>query len=206
MLFVPVFLWKHLYTLVIVYDGMEERKKLKLAAAFIIITLMSTMIFVHFAEGWSWVDSFYFAGVTMATVGYGDLTPTHPVTKIVITLDILFSVGLFLYSISLLAEIRIKRSAKWSIPLHVQDIPKHLNTAVKTIRAAREMDKLSPHQRKVNEIFQPQDVRPWLDMIERNKRLENARAKENESAQADKKGLDKKEFDKKNFDKKGGRQ
>jgi hypothetical protein len=34
--------------------------------------------FYHTVEGWSWVDSFYFTMVTLATVGYGDFSPRQP--------------------------------------------------------------------------------------------------------------------------------
>ena len=111
---------------------MEEKKKLRLAITFIIVVLLSTTTFVHVAEDWSWIDSFYFAGVTMATVGYGDFAPTQPLTKLVITFDVLFSVGLFLYSISLLAELRVKQAAKWEVP--VEELPKHIKDVMERIK------------------------------------------------------------------------
>ena len=36
----------------------------------------------HWLEGWSWLDSFYFVFVTFTTIGYGDFTPTMPITKL----------------------------------------------------------------------------------------------------------------------------
>lgn len=45
-----------------------------------VLILASGMIFLgavfyHQVEGWSYLDSFYFCVVTLATVGYGDFTP-----------------------------------------------------------------------------------------------------------------------------------
>lgn len=51
-------------------------------------------VFYHFVEGWSWINSFYFCVVTMATVGYGDLVPTTDIAKLFTILLILTGVGL----------------------------------------------------------------------------------------------------------------
>lgn len=61
-------------------------------------------VFYHFAEGWRIVDSFYFTGVTITTVGYGDLTPTHDITKIVTVIFAISGIGIIFYSIGIIAR------------------------------------------------------------------------------------------------------
>ena len=46
-----------------------------------LIYLTGTGFYYH-TENWSLVDSAYFSAMTLTTVGYGDLVPTTPQTKL----------------------------------------------------------------------------------------------------------------------------
>ncbi len=37
----------------------------------------------RYLEGWDWLDSFYFVVITLTTIGYGDLTPTRDISKLI---------------------------------------------------------------------------------------------------------------------------
>src|SRR6476646_10276299 len=54
------------------------------------------MLAYHWLEGWSFLDSFYFCVITLATVGYGDLTPTTPLAKIFTVLYIINGIAILL--------------------------------------------------------------------------------------------------------------
>jgi voltage-gated potassium channel len=50
---------------------------------YVSIMLLFCTLFYHLVEGWSLLDSFYFVAITFTTIGYGDFSPTQPLTKIV---------------------------------------------------------------------------------------------------------------------------
>lgn len=72
--------------------------------AMLLILLGLGTVFYSSSEGWSYVDSFYFSAVTLATVGYGDLYPTTPISKLFTVAYIFVGVGLGLYIFSTLAR------------------------------------------------------------------------------------------------------
>ena len=61
-----------------------------------ILLLIGTMFYAN-VERWSYLDSLYFSVTTVATVGYGDLHPTNPISKIFTIFYIFMGVGLALY-------------------------------------------------------------------------------------------------------------
>ncbi len=66
------------------------------------IILMSGASFYHSVEGWSWIDSFYFSVMTAATIGFGDLSPTTPMSRVFTIFYAVISVGVF---VALMAQI-----------------------------------------------------------------------------------------------------
>jgi hypothetical protein len=66
-----------------------------LLGAVVMIIAVGTIAYMTL-EGWSPVDALYFSVVTLATVGFGDLTPTTDAAK-------LFTVGYILAGVGIIA-------------------------------------------------------------------------------------------------------
>ena len=74
----------------------------------ITVVILGTVVF-HLLEKWSWIDSLYFTVITLATVGYGDLTPTTPVGKLFAVIFVISGVGIFLAFLDKVMEQRVER-------------------------------------------------------------------------------------------------
>ena len=70
------------------------------------VLLLGGTIFYRHVEGWSWLDAFYFCVVTLATVGYGDLTPSTPWAKVFTIVYIFIGLSFFVSFVNLLAKER----------------------------------------------------------------------------------------------------
>lgn len=99
-----------------------------LVASIIILLLVGTALF-HNLEGWSWVDSFYFTGVTLTTVGFGDITPTLPLTKVLTVFFAFIGISIVLFSMTILAKIYLELGQE-KIGSRVKDL-KNLKVKVK---------------------------------------------------------------------------
>lgn len=48
----------------------------------LLVTMLALGFIISRLEGWRLLDGLYFACITGLTVGYGDLVPTHPISRI----------------------------------------------------------------------------------------------------------------------------
>jgi voltage-gated potassium channel len=81
----------------------NTKKRIRMVTLALALILLIGTVFYHFYEGFTWVDAFYFTAVTITTVGYGDIHPTHDLSKI-FTVFLSFSgIGLVFYYFSISA-------------------------------------------------------------------------------------------------------
>lgn len=83
----------------------KRRHKLLLSAIAVLIALVffGTAYF-SYAEGWDTVDSFYFTAMTVTTIGYGDLVPSHEASKIVASLYAIICIPVAIFAFGIIAE------------------------------------------------------------------------------------------------------
>ena len=86
---------------------LKENFKLLFAGIFAMLAL-GTVLF-SILEGWSAIDSFYFVAMTATTVGYGDFTPTHTVSKLITVAYSLTIIPIILYAFTAIAKFEVER-------------------------------------------------------------------------------------------------
>lgn len=69
-------------------------------------------VFYHLVEKFSWLDSFYFTFITLATIGYGDLVPKTPAGKIFTMFYALFGITIFIIFAKLVLSTVVVRAKK----------------------------------------------------------------------------------------------
>ncbi|MBR9692726.1 hypothetical protein GOV07_02215 [Candidatus Woesearchaeota archaeon] len=72
--------------------------------------VIGTIIFSA-EEGWSLFDAFYFTGITLTSIGFGDIVPTTAVSKITTVIFGFLGIGLVFYSMNLVARKAFEQEA-----------------------------------------------------------------------------------------------
>jgi len=75
----------------------------------LVVLTVGTLVFKQL-EGWSLIDSLYFSVVTLATVGYGDLTPSTDTAKLFSIFYIFVGVGILGVFISTISHASMERT------------------------------------------------------------------------------------------------
>ena len=85
------------------------RTRLKVYSILFVAVMVGGVAGIMAAEGFSFLDAFYFIIVTMATVGYGDVHPVTPAGKVLAILVIITGVGTFVGAIANATEAMLTR-------------------------------------------------------------------------------------------------
>jgi len=88
-------------------------EKILYAITLLVVLLGTGVFYFNRAEGWSYVDSFYFCVQTLTTIGFGDLTPTTDASKLFTSFYALFGIGVMLYVLGSIIGAYLFRQEKY---------------------------------------------------------------------------------------------
>lgn len=134
-----------------------------LALLFFLIIFFIGFFGFHFAEDIGWFDSLYWTVITLATVGYGDVTPAMTAGKILAIFISLFGIGMYAVIITFMANHFININIRSALGLKRCSWKNHLiicgwNEGIES--AIEELSRVS-HMKVV--VVKPPNVGPSLE-------------------------------------------
>ncbi|MDP2717488.1 MAG: potassium channel family protein, partial [Candidatus Micrarchaeota archaeon] len=89
--------------------GKALRRVAYAALVIVLLLVVGAATFRHL-ENLDWLDAFYFATITLTTIGYGDFVPTQAATKIFVIFYALLGVATVLYLLTGLSRYYVERA------------------------------------------------------------------------------------------------
>lgn len=94
-----------------IINGLKDPELRALSIIVILVITVGTA-FYRQMEGWSVIDALYFSVITLTTVGYGDFSPTSPVSKIFTVCYIFVGLGILAGFITKLAAYVVNQTSR----------------------------------------------------------------------------------------------
>ena len=118
------------------WRGIRQDQQFRVLIYTLFILLAGATTFYSQIEGWTAVDSLYFAVMTMTTIGYGDLTPTSISTKLFTIVYTVLSIGIFVAFVTKLVKTILDKKLD-----QVEKIKKFVSTHRRKSKSADEPDR-----------------------------------------------------------------
>ncbi len=88
-------------------DSLQE--KIVQAAGLNLVIIVIGATFYKFVENWNWIDSVFFAISILTTIGFGELHPASPMSRIFAIFYMLFGIPVMFYTITLLGVYSVEK-------------------------------------------------------------------------------------------------
>ncbi len=86
----------------------------------VVVLLLGGTLFYHRVEGWNLLDSAFFSLITLTTVGYGDLVPTTPLSKVFTMIYLITGMSVLIGFLNQIAKKVVEQERE-----HVHNVKKH---------------------------------------------------------------------------------
>ena len=99
---------RHPFRALFLWDVIQDRES-RPTLYWAVGTLAFGTIVFHWLEGWSFLDALYFCVISLATVGYGDLHPTTPLSRAFTIFYVINGIVILLSLFDRIRAVRMRR-------------------------------------------------------------------------------------------------